>query len=54
MSTETNYSVYGMEHGDRICDIEFMEEEPETVEQDREAFERLLQIVDERRSRVLA
>ena len=53
MGTETNYSVYGIEHGDRISEVEFMEEEPETVEQDREAFERLVQIVDERRSREL-
>jgi hypothetical protein len=52
--TETNYSVYGMDHGDLISDVEFMEEEPETVEQDREAFERFVQIVDERRSRELA
>jgi hypothetical protein len=51
MDTETNYSVYGMEMGDTITSVELMEDEPETVEEDRRAFEGFVQIVDDRRSR---
>jgi len=54
MDTETNYSVYGVEDGDGIGNMEVMEDEPETVEKDRRAFERFVQIVDDRRSRELA
>jgi hypothetical protein len=50
MDTETNYFVYGKEMGAMIGSIELMEPEPEIVENDRRAFERFVQIVDDRRN----
>jgi hypothetical protein len=44
------YSMYGYDDGERIQSVEDdLQEDPETAEKDKRAFERFLQIVDDRR-----
>jgi len=44
------YSMYGFDDGERIQSVEDdLQEDPETAEKDKRAFERFLQIVDDRR-----